>query len=204
MNLFPKSEYRILKLIYENSGIRLNELIEKARVSAATAKERLGHLSESEIIIEKKIIGGKRTILKNFYPNLSSNEGKNVFSLIELEKKQEFLKENKSLIGPFNQLIKNIDSVIKIILVFGSFVSDSKTKDSDIDILFLVNKKIDKNKLKKEIERSFVTFENEVSPRIDTLANFKKNINTGIYYTIIKNHIIIKGELDFIKLITKS
>ena len=201
MNIFPKSEYKILKLIYENPGIRLNELIKKARVSAATAKKRLDHLLSSGIITEKKIIGGRRTLLKNFYPNFSSEEGKNVFSLVESEKKQEFFKKNKKLIGPFKQLLKNIDGKIKIILVFGSFATNSQTEDSDLDILFLINKKIDKNMLKKEIERSFITFDHELSPRIESMGNFKKSINNVIYQTIIKNHVIVKGSSVFIGLV---
>ena len=84
--IFPKSEYKVLKLIYENPSITLSELIKRARVSAATAKRRLDHLLSSEIITEKKVIGGKRVLLRNFYPNLFSEEGKNTFSLIESEK----------------------------------------------------------------------------------------------------------------------
>ena len=200
MSIFLKSEYRILLLIYENPGIRLNELIKKAKVSVATAKKRLDYLSSSGIIAEKKIIGGKRTILKNFYPNLSSEEGKNTFSLIESEKKQEFFKRNKNLIGPFRQLLKNINNKIKIVLVFGSFAAYSQTKDSDLDILFLTTEKIDIGNLKKEIERSFITFDHELSPRIDSLNNFKRGMDKGVYQTIKKNHIIIKGLMDFIKL----
>ncbi len=202
MNIFMKSEYRILLLIYENPGIRLNELIKKAKVSVATAKERIEHLLGSGIITEKKIVSGKKVLLKNFYPNFFSEEGKNVFSLIESEKKHEFFKKNKSLIGPFRQLLKNIGNRIKIILVFGSFATYSQTKDSDLDVLFLINGKIDKETVKKELERSFVTFDHEISPRTDALNNFKRNIDRGIYQTIIKNHIIIKGSSDFIKLIS--
>ena len=201
MSIFLKSEYNILKLIYENPGIRLSELIKKAKASVATAKKRLDNLLYSKIITEKRVIGGKRIILKNFYPNFSSEEGKNIFSLIESEKKQEFFKKNKNLIGPFNQLLKNINNKIKVILVFGSFASYSQTKDSDLDILFLTTEKKDISDLKKEIERSFITFEHEISPRIDTLNNFKRNINIGVYQTILKNHIIIKGALNFIELI---
>jgi len=201
MSIFVKSEYRILKLIYENPGIRLSELIKKARVSGATAKKRLDVLLSSGIITEKKVLGGKKILLKNFYPNFYSEEGGNVFSLIESEKKQEFFRKNKNLIGPFKQLLKNVNGKIKIILVFGSFSTKSQTKDSDLDILFLISGKLDKSKLKKEIERSFVTFNHEISPRVDTLNDFKKNINKEIYQTIIKNHVVIKGALNFIKLI---
>ena len=91
MSIFFKSEQKILKLIYENPGIRLNELMKKARISAATAKKRIEHLVSSGIVNEEKIMGGKRIIFKNFYPNLLSEEGKNVFSLIESEKKQEYI-----------------------------------------------------------------------------------------------------------------
>lgn len=201
MNIFPKSEYRILKLIYQNPGIRLNELIRRAKVSVGTAKMRLDHLLSLNIIKEKRIVGGKRTLIRNFYPNLETEEGKNVFSLIESEKRSEFFKENKNLIGPLRQLVKNVDKKVKIIMVFGSFSNYSQTKDSDLDILFLISGKIDTDKLKKEIERSFVTFDHEISPRIDTEENFRKNIKKEIYQTIIKNHIIIKGNSDYIKLI---
>jgi len=198
--MFLKSENRILRLIYENPEIRLNELIKRARVSVATAKKILDYLLDFNIIIEKKIMGKKKALLKNFYPNLSSEEGKNVFSLIESDKKREFFKRNKNLIGPFNQLLRNIDEKVKVILVFGSFATNSQTKDSDLDVLFLINKKINQNVLKKEIERSFVTFNYEVSPRIDTLINFKENIKKGIYQTIVRDCIIIKGISYYIDL----
>lgn len=195
--MFLKSEYRILKLIYENQGIRLSELIKRAKVSVATAKKRLDALVNYGVVIEKKIMGGKKVLLKNFYPNLSSEEGKNIFSLIELGKKQEFFKKNKNLIGPFNQLLRNIDKKIKIILIFGSFAINSQTKNSDLDILFLISGKMNLNILKKEIERSFITFDYEISPRIDLLNNFK---NKGIYQTIARNYIIIKGASNYIEL----
>lgn len=202
--IFPKSEYKILKLIYQNPGIRLSLLIRNAGVSVGTAKMRLEHLLNSNIIIEESITGGKKTLMRNFYPNLGNEEGKNVFSLLESEKKVEFFKRNKSLIGPFRQLLKNADKKIKIILIFGSFATYSQTEDSDLDILFLASRRIDTNNLKKEIERSFVTFDHEVSPRIDTLENFEKNLDKEIYQTIIRNHVIVKGSSEYINLMIKT
>ena len=196
--MFLKSEYRIMELIYENPGIRLSELIKRARVSVATANKRLDSLLSSNIVTEKKTMGGKKVLLKNFYPNLFSEEGRNVFSLIESKKKQEFFERNKDLAGPFDQLLKNIDKKIKIILIFGSFTTYSQDKDSDLDILFLIDEKINQGILKKEIERSFVTFKHEISPRIDILSNFK---NEGVYQTIIKNHIIVKGALYYFDIV---
>lgn len=204
MSIFPKSEHKILELIYRNPGIRLSELIRRAGVSVATAKRRLDYLITSNIIREETITGGKKTLVRNFYPNLESDEGKNVFSLIETARKVEFFEKNRSLIGPFRQLLKNADKKIKIILIFGSFATYSQTKDSDLDILFLADGKVDNDSLKKEIERSFVTFDHEVSPRIDNLGSFEKNIGKEIYQTIIRNHIIIKGNSEYIESMAKE
>ena len=199
--ILSKSQHEILNLIYHYPGIRLTELIKKARISANTAKKNISILLNRAIIKEEKIIGGKRIILKRFYPSFSTEEGKNIFSLIELEKTNEFFKKNKSLKGPFKQLLENIGDTFQIILIFGSFASNSQTSDSDLDILFLAEKEIDRNILKKEIERSFITFNQEISPRIDTLDSFKNNLNKDIYQTIIKNHVIIKGAINFIEIL---
>lgn len=200
MSLFIKSEYGILKIIYENHGIRLTSLMQKARVSAATLKIRVGKLLERGIIKEEKIFGKKKVILKNLYPNFESEYGKQSFSLIELEKRHEFLKKNKNLAIPFKQLANNVKG-IKVILVFGSFANYSETRDSDLDILILGDKLLNKEMLKKEIERSFATFNHEISPRIDTYNNFRKNKTNEIYQTIIQNHVVIYGALNFIEMV---
>ncbi len=197
--IFSKSHFNILKEIYGNPGIRLNKLIKKSKISSGTAKTRLKNLLNSNIIIEKKITGGKKVLIKNFYPNLDSEEGKAAFSLIELEKKDIFFKKNPNLIGPFKHLLRETPKEIIVILVFGSFANFSQTKDSDLDILFLVRKKVNKDLIRKSIERSFITFKHEVAPRIDTIKNFK--LNKNIFQTIRDNHIIILGTSEYIKLI---
>lgn len=199
MIVFAKSFFNILKLIYENPGIKLSDIMMKAKVSANTLKSRINDLLENKMIIEKKITGGKRVLLKNFYPNFESEEGKYIFSLIETVKKRDFFNKNPKFIGPFKQLMSNVKD-IRIVIVFGSFASYSQTKDSDVDILLLIEKEINKEFLKKEIEKAFVTLEHEISPRVDTIKNFIKNKNESIYQNIIKNHIIIKGALEFVDL----
>lgn len=200
--IFPKSYLNIITSIYENPGIRLNELIRKSRIAVNTAKDRLNNLLISNIIIEKKVVGGKRILLKNFYPNLNSEEGKCVFSILELEKKNLFFIKNPKLMIPFNQLIRWVNDKIDIILVFGSFANFSQTKDSDLDLLLLTNKKIDKEQIRKIIERSFITFDHEISPRIDSIKNFKEN--KEIYDTIKRNHVVVFRPLKFIEILEKK
>lgn len=196
--IFNKSTYKILKLIYENHGIRLSEVMRRAHVSARTLQNVIEELKNNEIITEEKIIGGKKILIRNFYANLKTEEGICAFSLIEFEKKREFFNKHKNLLMPFRQLNNNFTK-IKVILILGSFANYSENKDSDLDIL-LLGDNINKEILKKEIERAFVTFNGEISPRIDSLTNFKRNKNEALYQTIIKNHVLVKGVSEFIKI----
>jgi len=204
MKIFPKSEYQILKVIYENPGIKISELLDRAKVSVGTGQKRLDHLLGLDIIREEKITGGSKTLIRRFYPNFKSEEGKSAYILIESEKREKFMNKNKDLVGPFNQLLRNLDENVKILMIFGSFANYSQTEDSDLDILFLTNGEIDTENLKKEIERSFVTFDHEISPRIDTVGNFRKNFDKEIYQTIVRNHIILGGTSEFIEILANE
>ena len=60
------------------------------------------------------------------------------------------------------------------------------------------------NEVTKAVERSLSTLECEISPRIELVADFKKNINDSLHKTIIENHVIISGALDFINIIGRD
>jgi len=195
--MIKKSYYKILQLIYHSPGIRLNELIRKSNVSVATAKTILDELLESNIIKEEIIRGEKKAILRNFYPSLNSEEAEMVFSMIEIEKKDAFLRKHKNLIGPLKGLVEQIKDA-ETILIFGSFASFSETDDSDLDILLIMKKNFDKGKVKKIMERSFITYNGEVSPRLTNIKKLKEN--KSFLESIKINHIIIKGYLNFLKI----
>lgn len=198
MTLLPRSMEHILRLIYTNPGIRMNELVSRASVSVATATTRLTHLLAMNIITEERITGGKRVFLRMFYPNLECEEGRSVFALLEAERRYEFLEGNPELAGPFAQLTRNLTDKVRIVLVFGSYADGSRTDESDLDILFLIDGDVDRERLRKEIERSFVTFRQEVSPRVDTIDRYREKRGMGIYGTIRRNHVIITGCLSYV------
>ena len=195
--MIKKSYYKILQLIYNCPGISLNELIRKSNVSVATAKTILDELLESNIIKEEIIRGEKKAILRNFYPNINSEEAETVFSMIEIEKKNAFLGKYKNLIGPLKELTEQVKDV-EIILIFGSFASFSETKDSDLDILLIMKKNFDKKEVKKIIERSFITFDGEISPRLTNIKELKEN--KDLLESIKRNHIVIKGYFNYLKI----
>lgn len=194
------SKLRVLNLVYSEPGIKLTDLIKKARISVDTSKKTLNELIESKVIEEEEIKGGKKILLRKFYPNLKTEEGKAVFTSIELERKQDFFKDHPELVGPINHLLREVS--IDILIVFGSFAKRSETKDSDLDMLFISNKKM-KDKIGKACELAFVTFDRNISPRIESLGKFKDNITDPLHKSIIRDHVILHGSEKFIEALSK-
>jgi len=194
------SKLKVLSLIYSEPGIKLTDLIKRASISVGTAKKTLNDLIKSKVVEEETIKSGKRILLRKFYPNLKTEEGKAVFTSIELERKQKFLKEHPRLTGPINHLLREVE--VEMLLVFGSFAMGSETRDSDLDLLFLANMD-KKNKISKACELAFITFDHDVSPRIESLRDFKNNITDSLHKSIIRDHVILYGSEKFIEIIGK-
>ena len=195
------SKYNLLKSIYYGKGIRFTDLMKKAKASTATAQQRVKELIDSGVAVEKIEKSGKKVLNRKFYPNFESEEGRTLFSLVELDKKSAFLKRYAAFAGPVKHLLNESLPHVKVIIIFGSFANYSAGKESDLDLLFLVDKKYD---FSKAVERSLSTLECEISPRIELVADFKKNINDSLHKTIIENHVIISGALDFINIIGRD
>lgn len=195
--IFPLTKPAVLMLqeIYHYPGIRFTDLLRKSRISSQVGNATLKRLLTSRIIKEQIEKSGKKTLERRFFPKLDTEEGFYCFSLIELETKAEFLDKVRSLRGPLEQFIR--EAKPEVVLVFGSFANDSATKESDLDLLILTNHS---EKLKKMLERSFVTFSHSLSPRVESLTEFHRNIQDSFHQTIIQNHVIIYGVEKFVKL----
>lgn len=131
----PKNKYRIIETIYREPGIKISELMKKLKVSQKFFYKYLDELKKSEITKEKTI--GRTKML---YPNLGSENGKLIFSLVENQKREDFFSQYKNLKPCFDHLTRNISDVTTI-LVFGSYARFAPTKESDLDLLFIVTTK---------------------------------------------------------------
>ena len=199
--IFPitKSRYKVLIKIYENPGINISELVKETRTAPNIIYKHINDLKNSEVIKEVEI--GKNR-MKKIYPNLKSENGKLVFSLIEMQKKEEFFVKYKSLKGPFIQLLQNLPNNVVCILVFGSYARFSAEKESDLDLLFITtNNKTEK--IERILEESFVTF-GKVSARLITIDEFTKSKDTDtLLKQIIKEHICVFNACKFVELISE-
>jgi|GEM_PF-1934752 len=198
--IFPitKSKYKVLKEIYENPGINISELVKKARASPKVIYKHINELKNSEVIREVEI--GKN-LMRKIYPNIKSENGKLIFSLIEAQKREEFFAKYRNLRGPFLQLLQNLPKNVACILVFGSYARFSAEKGSDLDLLFInLDKKTEK--IENVLEEAFVTF-GGVSPRTITIEEFIKSKDTdALLKQIIREHVCIFNIWKFIELIS--
>jgi len=199
--IFPitKSRYKVLRKIYENPGINISELVKETRTAPNIIYKHINDLKNSEVIKEVEI--GKNRMRK-IYPNLKSENGKLVFSLIEAQKREDFFVKYKSLKGPLIQLLQNLPNNVVCILVFGSYARFSAEKESDLDLLFITTNK-ETERIERILEESFVTF-GKVSPRVITIDEFIKNKNTDtLLKQIIKEHICVFNACKFVELISE-
>jgi predicted nucleotidyltransferase len=199
--IFPitKSRYKVLRKIYENPGINISELVKETRTAPNIIYKHINDLKNSEVIKEVEV--GKNR-MKKIYPNLKSENGKLVFSLIEAQKREDFFVKYKSLKGPFIQLLQNLPNNVVCILVFGSYARFSAEKESDLDLLFITTNK-ESERIERILEESFVTF-GKVSARVITIDEFTKSKDTDtLLKQIIKEHICVFNACKFVELISE-
>ena len=193
-----KIKLRIVREIYENRGINITSLIKKTRGSPNFVLKYINELSENNIIKEERKEKKKKIHVRNLEADFDNELARIIYSIVELEKKDLFLEKYKSISNYFLELEESLKE--GFVLIYGSYARFAVTKDSDIDILIVGNlKKEDVNRI-KEI---FVTFDKEVSLKIETFENFIKNIEKPLYQNILKEHIVAVGVEEFIKTINK-
>lgn len=196
--ILPNTEtkLRILKVIYENPEINLTELIKKSRTSPNIVLKYVNNLTEFKIIKEKRFGGKKKTHIRNLKMNLLPSLSISLISFVEIEKRLIFLKKYKELKPFINQLVELFDEEINFCLIYGSFARLSADKDSDLDMWIVGNLK---SEIKKRISEIFSTLKREYSIKIETLDQFLKNIDNPIHQNMLKEHIIIYNEINFLK-----
>ena len=199
--ILPNTEtkFRILRTIYQNPEINLTELIKKSRTSPNIVLKYANNLVKFNIIKEQRIGGKKKTHIRNFKISLSSNLAILIFSLVETEKRFIFLNKYKELKPYVSQLEDLFDDTTNFYLIYGSFARSAADKESDLDMWIVGNIN---NVMKKRILEIFSTFKREYSIKIETSEQFLKNIGNPIHQNILREHIVIYNESNFLKTIS--
>ena len=198
--ILPNSDtkLRILKAIYQNPEINYSKLVKESKTSPNIVLKYVNELVKNNILIEKRLGGKKKTHIRLFKPNFLAL-GIDIFSFVELEEKDKFLKKYEKLAPIISQIWELLAATkARFCLIYGSFARLAADKDSDFDLWLVGN--ID-SIIKHRIREIFSTFYGEYTMTIENEKQFLRKMNDSIHQNIIKDHIIIYGEKEFVKLL---
>jgi len=192
-----KSKMRILQTVYENPGINISGVIRKAKASPNIVVNYVRLLAEHDVLIQIYKGGEKRAYMKELKPNINSELGVLVFTLVEIEKKIRFTMKYKR----FKPIIRQLEELFNrgdiFCLIYGSFARHEASAQSDIDILIVggLNKKE-----QKRLSDIMTTLNRAYSIEIESADEFVKSTNNPFHQAILKNHVVIYGTTAFMNL----
>jgi len=143
-NLLNSGHSKILQLFYDNkkAGIHLRDIARKTKLNENSATRFLKQLEEEGVLFSKK--DGN---LKKYYINLKKLDKIGyIFTSFDLERFNKLPSLRKRAIEYY---LNNLEEKPIIAFLFGSSAKGTFRNDSDIDLLLIVNKKIDDESGKK-------------------------------------------------------
>lgn len=143
-NLLNSGHSKILQLFYDNknAGIHLRDIARKTKLNENSATRFLKQLEEEGALISRK--DGN---LKKYYINLKKlNKIGYIFTSFDIDRFNKLPSLRKRAIECY---LNDLEEKPIIAFLFGSSAKRTFRNDSDIDLLLIVNKKIDDEKAKK-------------------------------------------------------
>lgn len=187
-----KTEIKIIKYLIENKDeVTIRELSRKIGSDYRITHTAIKRLIEKKII-ETKIIGKAIVLLPIM--NFSSE----VFEA-EYQRKTELV-QNKNFQIIIDDVKKDLKTPFFISLVFGSHAKKSATKNSDIDLMFIVNKK----KYEQKIVSTLNLLPLKSHLLIFTEKEFQKMKDSkqkNVVKEAIKNNILLYGVEQYYELL---
>ena len=158
-----------------DKGLTILEISKQLKIGYRPAYNHIIQMGKEGIIQIDKIGSAKQSKL-----NFSSPNARHLLETLDIERKEELCKENPRLKIIDNLILKLSEkfmSEIQSIVLFGSYARGTATKQSDIDLLFIVSDIKDKN-LRESIERESASYQYShnirISPLITDIEEFKK------------------------------
>ena len=188
-----ETKVKVLRFLYSNdiewSGRRIAREI---HISPATCHKALQELYSEGILLLRNV--GKTYLYQFNHDNYVAKE-----LLHPLFKKEERLLKviSRLLRDEFSEKVK--ERVVSIAL-FGSVEKREDRPDSDIDLLVLVAKAKDKEKIEKAFdnfnEKTVRLFGKVVSPYIESVSGFRRKYRQGlpVVKEIMQSHKLIYGK----------
>ncbi|MCD6092767.1 MAG: nucleotidyltransferase domain-containing protein [Candidatus Aenigmarchaeota archaeon] len=200
LNEFTPSEKKVFKIMFYEpfDQYSLSYLKKKSQLSYMSIFRAVKKLKEKNIVKDVSISGKKFMCL-----NLENKKSLKLFELFEVEKQLDFKEKSLVIWKIVNEIseksIEKLGQNLSLIILFGSAARKELRKESDIDILFVVNsKKIAESKIKDVLSKTY-SYKREINPIIITLKEFIDGIKQekDFFKTLWKDRIIFYGESLF-------
>ena len=173
---------KIIELMRKNLdlGLTISQISKLLRIGYVPAYNHIGEMEKEGIIKVSKIGNSKQCKL-----NLENPKTRHLLQEIDIKRKEDLSNKNpkfKSIIESLiSKLTEKYTFEILSIVLFGSYAKETANKQSDIDLMFIINDL--KNKLLREvIERECTSFQYshniKISPLITNIEEFKKMLNS--------------------------
>jgi predicted nucleotidyltransferase len=182
-----KTLLKIIGLMRKNlgRGLTILEISKQLKIGYRPAYNHIIEMEKEGIIKIDRIGSAKQCSL-----DFSSAKTRHLLETLDIERKEEMYKESPKIRlvdNLISKLTEKFISEIQSIVLFGSYAKGTATKQSDIDLLFIVSNIKDKA-LRESIERESASYQYshniKLSPLITNIAEFQnmlksKELNVG-------------------------
>lgn len=172
-----KTLLKIIGLMRKNidRGLTILKISKQLKIGYRPAYNHINEMEKEGIIKINKIGSAKQCSL-----DFSNPKTRHLLETLDIERKEELYKENprlKIIENLISKLTEKFASEIQSIILFGSYVKGTATKQSDIDLLFIISN-IRGKSLRESIEREGASYQYshnmQISPLITDIGELKK------------------------------
>ena len=191
IKLSPKE--RVINYLIENKNPRSIRTVSGAILLDYKNTHNIVNELHPEIILKEKI-GNTNLIKLNLVPN------QQIYS-VENKRTEQFLSEHPAL-KVIKKYAEELNYPFLIMIVFGSYVKNTNTKTSDIDICIILDNKEKSKELQEKLNLLSLKLEIQEFTTKEFISMIEKNKN-NLGHEIVKNNIILYGIEEYYNLIAK-
>jgi len=191
IKLSPKE--RVINYLIENKNPRSIRTVSGAILLDYKNTHNIVNELHPEIILKEKI-GNTNLIKLNLVPN------QQIYS-VENKRTEQFLSEHPAL-KVIKKYAEELNYPFLIMIVFGSYVKNTNTKTSDIDICIILDNKEKSKELQEKLNLLSLKLEIQEFTTKEFISMIEKNKN-NLGHEIVKNNIILYGIEGYYNLIAK-
>lgn len=157
-------------------GLTILEVSKQLEIGYRPAYNHMTEMEKEGIVKIEKIGSANQCKL-----NLASPQARHLLESVDLAKKEELYKKNQKIKTIIESLVSKLTetfiSEIHSVVLFGSYAKGTATRQSDVDLLFIVSE-LKNKKLREYIEGECASYEHsyniKVSPLITDIDELKK------------------------------